>query len=102
MSTLHIVRQSAFMTNDLAQCLSIISGQDALVLIDDGCYNLEHSLLQPLLKTSITQPNNAISINVIKHHAQARALKAIETVSLIEMAELVALTFTHQRVITWQ
>lgn len=102
MSTLHIVRQSAFLTSDFAQCLSVISQHDALVLIDDGCYNLNHTLLKPLLQDSIAQSNATPTINVINSHAHARALKTPESVNLIEMAEFVELTFIHQRVITWQ
>lgn len=102
MSTLHIIRQSAFLTSDFAQCLSVLSPQDALVLIDDGCYNLNHTLLKPLLQGSIAQSGLTPSLNAIQSHAHARALQAPESVNLIEMAALVELTFTHQRVITWQ
>ena len=102
MSTLHIVRQSAFLTSDFSLCLSVISQQDALVLIDDGCYNLNHTLLKPLLQGAIAQSNSTPSINVIKSHAHARALQVPESVNLIEMAEFVELTFIHQVVITWQ
>ncbi len=49
MSTLHLVRKSAFTTNDFAQCLSVLDHQDAIVLMDDGCYNLNHSLMDNLM-----------------------------------------------------
>lgn len=98
MSTLHIVRQSAFMTSDLAQCISLLLSEDTLVLIDDGCYNLSHRLLTDLL----SQPNNSITVNVIKSHAEARALLVPKGVNIIEMTALVEFTFTHQKVITWQ
>jgi len=98
MSTLHIVRQSAFSNNDFAQCLSVLGQQDTLVLMDDGCYNLKHTLMASLIE----QTNNTNCINVITSHAQARALEIQEGVIGIEMSDVVELTFTNQKVITWQ
>lgn len=97
MSTLHIIRQSAFNTCDLAQCLDLISDKDALVLMDDGCYNLNHALLQPLI-----QPNQDININVVESHAAARAIQISQDISPITMTDVVNLTFAHNKVITWQ
>ena len=45
---------------------------------------------------------DAININIIASHAQARAIKNITAVKLIEMKDVVALTFNHKKVITWQ
>lgn len=99
MSTLHLVRQSAFRTNDFEQCLSIIAPQDTIVLMDDGCYNLQH----PLTSSFLTYENNEVTIACIGTHAQGRAIINIqEAVKKIEMAEVVELTFTHKKVITWQ
>lgn len=98
MSTLHLVRQSAFSTNDLEQCLSVLGQQDSVVLMDDGCYNLKHPLMQGLIK----QENGTITIYVISSHAQARAIKKITTINHIDMADVVDLTFNHNKVITWQ
>lgn len=98
MSTLHLVRQSAFATNDFAQCLSVLDHQDSIVLMDDGCYNLKHSLMDSLIK----RVDGTLSINVITSHAQARALEILESVQHIEMSDVVELTFNHTKVITWQ
>jgi tRNA 2-thiouridine synthesizing protein B len=98
MSTLHLVRQSAFTTNDFAQCLSVLAHQDAVVLMDDGCYNLKHSLMDSLFKRA----DSTININVITSHAQARAIETMATINHIEMADVVELTFNHNKVITWQ
>jgi tRNA 2-thiouridine synthesizing protein B len=109
MATLHIVRQSAFNTNDYSQCLQVVGDNDVIVFIDDGCYNLHHHLTNNLidnLKNNLTDnienPIN-IKLNVIAQHANARAIKINEAVfTQLEMADLVSLTFENDRVITWQ
>ncbi|KGJ87648.1 sulfurtransferase complex subunit TusB [Colwellia psychrerythraea] len=98
MSTLHLVRQSAFATNDFAQCLSVLDHQDSIVLMDDGCYNLKHSLMDSLIK----RVDGTININVISSHAQARAIETLTEINHIEMSDVVELTFNHKKVITWQ
>ncbi|KGJ90109.1 sulfurtransferase complex subunit TusB [Colwellia psychrerythraea] len=98
MSTLHLVRKSAFTTNDFAQCLSVLDQQDSVVLMDDGCYNLKHPLMDSLIKRS----ESTISINVISNHAKARAIETLAAIQHIEMNDVVELTFTHNKVITWQ
>ncbi|TMM43251.1 sulfurtransferase complex subunit TusB [Colwellia ponticola] len=98
MSTLHLVRQSAFSRNDFEQCISVLAEQDSLVLMDDGCYNLKHPLMASLLK----KDNNKVSIKVISTHAQARAVEVMAGISQITMADVVELTFNHNKVITWQ
>ena len=99
MNTLHFVRKSAFSTSDFEQCLRLITHQDTVVFIDDGCYNLKHSLLHELLNTT----KEDVKIACIGLHMQGRAIKDIQdTVNIIEMKDLVALTFTHKKVITWQ
>jgi tRNA 2-thiouridine synthesizing protein B len=96
MSTLHIVRQSAFATDDFAQCLSVVNQHDAVVLMDDGCYNVNHTLINNVMKQI------GDNINLVASHAKARAIEAQKTIKLIEMADVVTLTFTHTKVITWQ
>jgi tRNA 2-thiouridine synthesizing protein B len=78
--------------------LSVLEHHDAIVLMDDGCYNLKHSLLESL----INRVDGLININVIATHAKARALGLIAAVNAIEMSDVVELTFKHDKVITWQ
>jgi tRNA 2-thiouridine synthesizing protein B len=66
--------------------------------MDDGCYNLKHSLLESLIK----RVDDLININIIAMHAKARALGLITAVNAIEMSDVVELTFKHDKVITWQ
>ncbi len=66
--------------------------------MDDGCYNLKHSLLESLIE----RVDGSININVIATHAKARALEITAAVNAIEMNDVVKLTFNHNKVITWQ
>ncbi|TPH12775.1 sulfurtransferase complex subunit TusB [Litorilituus lipolyticus] len=97
MTTLHLVRQSAFNSQELFQCSQIILPADILVLIDDGCYNLNHTLL-----TNIKNIISVKNIKVIQHHVSARGLNVPEFIEVISMNELVNLTFDTENVITWQ
>ena len=97
MPTLHIVRQSAFNSDDFAQCLQVLRNDDVIVFIDDGCYNVHH----PLIHTINRDAN--IQLNVIEKHAQARGIAIDKALySVINMNNLVQLTLTTNRVITWQ
>lgn len=97
MPTLHIVRQSAFNTADFAQCLQVLRDNDVITFIDDGCYSLRHQLIN-----TINNEAN-IQLNVIEKHAQARGISIDETLfSVIDMSDLVDLTLSTNRVITWQ
>lgn len=94
MSTLHLIRQSAFSTNDLSQCISLCKKDDEMVLMDDGTYNINHKLIIELPA--------GFTINVISLHAAARSICIPETITGIEMSDVVKLTFKHDKVITWQ
>ncbi len=95
MNTLHIVRQSAFATNDFTQCIQVLNAADLIVFTDDGCYNLTHQ--------SIKQVSEQVKLMVITEHVNARAIDIVGTkATAITMNDLVALTFQTDRVITWQ
>lgn len=97
MTTLHIVRQSAFQTSDFSQCLQVLGNNDAIVFIDDGCYNLQHNLINSI------DANKNIQLKIMKQHANARAIHINEELfTIITMADLISLTFDNERVITWQ
>jgi len=97
MTTLHIVRQSAFNSNDFFQCLQVLGNKDVVIFIDDGCYNLQHTLINSI------DSNKNIQLKVIEQHANARSIAINEEVlTKITMNNLVSLTFENDRVITWQ
>ena len=99
MSILHLVRRSAFETQDLAQCLLNITVEDKVILMDDGCYNLHHPLIE--------QVKALCSVDIIGIHAQARAvsLMAVEknsTLGIISIDELTELMINFDATCTWQ
>jgi tRNA 2-thiouridine synthesizing protein B len=96
MSILHIVRRSAFETNDFLQCIDMLQSTDTLVFTDDGCYNLNHALLT---KAQTRLADKAI--HSISSHCQARAISSAD-INLIEMSTLVALCFSSKATLTWQ
>lgn len=97
MSTLHIVRQSAFTTNDFYQCIQVLGNEDSIVFIDDGCYNLQHDLIKTI------DHNKNITLMIMSSHAEARAIMINDVLyTKITMADLVSHTFKNNRVITWQ
>ena len=93
MSTLHLVRTSAYQHDDLAQCLAVYSAEDTIVLLDDGCYNLNHALLAKV---------NNERLFIIIEHCQARAVSFEKNKQAIALAQLTPLFFLHNSVITWQ
>jgi tRNA 2-thiouridine synthesizing protein B len=98
MSMLHLVRTSAFQTNDFEQCLNVVQESDTIVLLDDGCYNLSHDLWQQAL-TKI-----AISgLYIIEAHAQARAISINnDKVNLLSLDALMTLICETEKSVTWQ
>ena len=95
---LHLVRTSAFQTNDFQQCLNVLQSTDTIVLLDDGCYNLSHDLWQ--------EASNKIALTalyIIEAHAQARAItidkNKINTLSLDALMTLICKT---EQSVTWQ
>ncbi len=97
MATLHLVRQSAFATNDLLQCIEVVAENDEVVLIDDGCYSLNHPALVKLFDNEIN-----ITVKVVEKHALARGIKIPKQITAIKVKTLVELTFYLETVITWQ
>jgi tRNA 2-thiouridine synthesizing protein B len=98
MSMLHLVRTSAFQTNDFEQCLNVIQGSDTIVLLDDGCYNLNHDLWQQAL--------NKIALSacyIIEAHAQARAITIDKnTINTLSLDALMTLICETEKSVTWQ
>tara|TARA_B110000091_G_scaffold177059_1_gene192183 strand:+ start:779 stop:1054 length:276 start_codon:yes stop_codon:yes gene_type:complete len=91
MTLLHLVRKSAFETSDFQQCIDTLAFGDQVVLLDDGCYNMRHTLM-----------NKLTEVMVIKLHADARAIRIKAGTLAISMEDLIELTFHHNSVVTWQ
>ena len=97
MALLHLVRQSAFNSPDFEQCIDNMNSGDQLVLIDDGCYNLNHPLLTKAIHKLATS-----ALFVVTTHCEARALTFSNDVQGITMEELAIKTFELDSVVTWQ
>lgn len=95
MALLHLLRHSAFSTNEIENCLQNIKASDSIVLMDDACYNVNHQFFKILLK-ACKKP-----VYVIDKHINARGLVIPEGAQLISMKQLTQLVFEHNSVITW-
>lgn len=97
MAMLHIIRSSAYNSNALAQCLNILLPHDSILLMDDGCYNVNHKLL---LQAKADSPE--LKIYFIVLHAQARGQKNIKNnLTPTTLTDVVTLLFQHDNSITW-
>jgi len=98
MSMLHLVRTSAFQANDFEQCLQLVQKGDTIVLLDDGCYNLNHTLWQQALsKVSLS------ALYIIEAHAQARAIAIDkEKINSLSLTSLMTLICETEKSVTWQ
>lgn len=89
---LHIINRSPFTSNHLKSCLEIISTEDALLLMDDGVYALQDSLLK----------NLPFKIHAIEIDLQARGLNASNSgVALINYEQMVELVTQYPLSKTW-
>lgn len=95
MNTLHLVRTSAFADQQLALCQKVIQDNDTLILMDDGCYNVNHIIFNQIAK------QNKVNTLIVEQHAKARNISN-SSANLIDLATLLALSFSHNNVITWQ
>lgn len=95
MAILHIVRSSAFNDNKLNLCLSVISSQDTLFLMDDGVYNVAHPKL--------ISRSDSLTVYALYNHLQARGIDIGDSaIDLANLKDLVSLSDTATKVITWQ
>jgi tRNA 2-thiouridine synthesizing protein B len=95
MATLHLLRRSGFSDNNLLQCVQTLTSDDAVILLDDGCYNIQHPLLNDLILSHQ-------KLFIINEHLTARGLTNIEAIKAISMNNLIHLTFSYNTVMTWQ
>jgi tRNA 2-thiouridine synthesizing protein B len=95
-NTLHLLRQSPFTNqNDVELYCDNLTMSDSIVLMDDGCYTIKHSLLTKLHL-------NCENIFIIKQHALARGLTLSNNTKWIDITKLNQLIFQHSNSVTWQ
>ncbi|MDO6446921.1 sulfurtransferase complex subunit TusB [Colwellia sp. 1_MG-2023] len=93
--TLHLLRQSPFNNNDVELCCANLSTEDAIVLIDDASYLLNHPLLTDILLA-------CQNIYIIEQHALARGLTSTGNIQVISIEKLTQLIFDYDNSVTWQ
>ncbi|OKY24961.1 DsrH/TusB family sulfur metabolism protein [Thalassotalea sp. PP2-459] len=91
MSTLHLIRGSA-LNNNFDHYQSLVSVDDDVILMDDGCYNVNILWLATLSTNRIF---------VVTEHMQARGLTVPEGVMEITAKQLPKQLFKHTNNITW-
>ena len=97
MAMLHIIRNSAFNNNSLSQCLAMCMAQDTILLMDDGCYNLQHPLL-----LDMPTKHSEINVHFLQLHATARAQHTEQGLfTAVSMEDVLQLIFSHDNAITW-
>ena len=92
--SLHIINKSSLDANALASCLSVITPEDSLLLIEDGVYSvLDSSWLRA-----------DIDIHVLSEDLQARGLDAAgldQRIRSVDYAGFVALACQCARSVSW-
>jgi tRNA 2-thiouridine synthesizing protein B len=97
MAMLHIIRNSGFSSSAISQCLSMCLPQDSILLMDDGCYNLNH----PLLLEALAKQSE-LKLYYIGLHASARAQSSNNTSFISSnLTDVLELLFSHDNSITW-
>jgi tRNA 2-thiouridine synthesizing protein B len=71
--------------------------QDSILLMDDGCYNLSHTLLLQAVTNK-----QKLTVYFISLHADARAQSTNNSAfNAINLTEVVTLLFKHDNCVTW-
>ncbi|MCO4797751.1 MAG: sulfurtransferase complex subunit TusB [Colwelliaceae bacterium] len=94
-NTLHLIRTSPFNKNDILLCCDVLSAKDSIVLLDDGCYSLNHESFDLLL-------SKTKRIFIIEIHALSRGLAITDNIQPIDLTMLNKMIFEHLNSVTWQ
>lgn len=96
MTTLHLIRDSALSNNTITLALTNLSANDVVVLLDDGCYNINQAFIK-----EVQHIVPFAQCFAVEQHVIARSLP-LSTLTLITYKQLLESIFNHQNVITWQ
>ncbi|MBU2887034.1 sulfurtransferase complex subunit TusB [Gilvimarinus agarilyticus] len=100
MSTLHTVNKSPFENNSLTSCLQLCSGEDSILLIEDGTYGGCES--SPCREPLTRLMEDGINVYVLENDASARGLHTfLQGVELVDYPGFVKLSCTHQCIQSW-
>lgn len=98
--TLHLIQRSPFSHSALQDCLNIIHAQDSVLLMEDGVYGVQHSLLQNRPLQPSQQPSQWPTY-ALQADVSARGLSSQGNIKEIDYCEFVKLCCAHQHVISW-
>lgn len=91
MSTLHIVSKSPFRTDALQRCLALVAPGDSIILIEDGVFAVNHSVL------TVRDSGVDITCYALSDDLVARSLSAAGTgVQTTDAAGFVTLVCEHR------
>lgn len=93
---LHMISKSPFQHAAFDDALSILSGNDAILLIEDGVYAglTNTSTMQKIHTTGCT-------CYALTEHAAVRGIALDPTIKAIDIKQMVALTLAADKVISW-
>ena len=101
MSTLHTVNKSPFETNSLNSCLQHLSGENTILMIEDGVLGaINGTMVADDVKNAVA--NNKVF--VLGPDLKARGLsedKLIDGISVVDYAGFVELVCTNDKVQSW-
>ncbi len=89
--TLHLIQRSPFSNSALKDCLTIIDSKDSILLMEDGVYGLQHTLMQQAQSTAYA----------LQEDITARGLTSKSGIKEIDYCEFVTLCSQHKHVISW-
>lgn len=98
MNTLHVLNQSPFTHQQLANCLLFLAAHDAILLTGDAVYALQGNTqpCQQLQQLTNTQ------IFALEEDVKARAIQiTIDHITLIEYPAFVTLCTHYQKINSW-
>ncbi len=102
MSTLHTVNKSPFERNSLTTCLSIVSKDSTILLIEDG---VTGALQNTTATAGITDAmNQGVKVAVLGEDLNARGLPSgqlIDGISVVDYTGFVQLAVDHDNVQSW-
>jgi tRNA 2-thiouridine synthesizing protein B len=94
--TLYLLRLSPFTNqHNVELCCDTLTMNDSVVLMDDGCYTLNHQLLNKLILS-------CENVYIIKTHAIARGLSLSNNTQAIDITKLNQYIFEYSNSVTWQ
>ena len=95
MNTLHLLNESPFASQSLAEALLFIALEDGLLLMGDAVYALTSPALQLQLDNSLAY------IYALEEDINARAISNIDSVNIINYESFVMLCTQYKKVVSW-